>query len=241
MCIGKMHDDCVFNTAASSMKMFCRPVGAGHSAEQSMIMTPSSDLLLAFSLFALISSITPGPNNTMLLASGAAFGFRRTLPHMLGVTGGFFLMVLSIGLGFGALFRTFPGLHGWLRHLGAAYLVYLAWRIASASSAAPGEGRRGAGAPLGFLGAAAFQWVNPKAWTMAVAAVSTYMPQQGHLANVFVIAALFAAINLPCVGLWAGCGSLIRRVLDDPSRQRGFNRAMAVLLLASLYPMLGQA
>jgi threonine/homoserine/homoserine lactone efflux protein len=76
---------------------------------------------------------------------------------------------------------------------------------------------------------------------MAVAAVSTYMPQQGHLANVFVIAALFAAINLPCVGLWAGCGSLIRRVLDDPSRQRGFNRAMAVLLLASLYPMLGQA
>ncbi len=221
------------------MKMFCRPVGAGHSAEQSMIMTPSSDLLLAFSLFALISSITPGPNNTMLLASGAAFGFRRTLPHMLGVTGGFFLMVLSIGLGFGALFRTFPGLHDWLRYLGAAYLVYLAWRIAGASPAARDEGRRGA-QPLGFLGAAAFQWVNPKAWTMAVAAVSTYTPQQGYLLNVCVISALFAVINLPCVGLWAGCGSLIRRTLDDPARQRGFNRAMAVLLLASLYPMLGQ-
>lgn len=201
---------------------------------------PATDLLLAFSLFALISSITPGPNNTMLLASGAAFGFRRTLPHMLGVTGGFFLMVLSIGLGFGALFKALPGLQGWLRYLEAAYLVYLAWRVAGSSSVARVDGRRVAGEPLGFLGAAAFQWVNPKAWTMAVAAVGTYMPPPGYLASVLVISALFAVINLPCVSLWAGCGSLIRRWLDHPSRQRGFNRAMAVLLLASLYPMLNQ-
>lgn len=203
-------------------------------------MMLSTDLLLAFSAFALISSITPGPNNTMLLASGAAFGFRRTLPHMLGVTGGFFLMVLSIGLGFGALFRAFPGLYDWLRYLGAAYLIYLAWRIAR-SSPAPHEDRGGVGEPLGFLGAAAFQWVNPKAWTMAVAAVSAYTPQQGYLTGVVIISVLFAVINLPCVSLWAGCGSLIRQWLDDPARQRWFDRAMAVLLLASLYPMLTQA
>ncbi len=212
----------------------------GADRRQEWNMMPSTDLLLAFSLFALISSITPGPNNTMLLASGAAFGFRRTLPHMLGVTGGFFLMVLSIGLGFGALFRAFPGLYEWLRYLGAAYLVYLAWRIARSSPAARADGRRGAGAPLGFFGAAAFQWVNPKAWTMAVAAVSAYTPQQGYLTSVVIISVLFAVINLPCVSLWAGCGSLIRQWLDDPARRRWFDRAMAVLLLASLYPMLGQ-
>ncbi len=202
---------------------------------------PPTDLLLAFSLFALISSITPGPNNTMLLASGAAFGFRRTVPHMLGVTGGFFLMVLCIGMGFGALFRAFPDLYEWLRYLGAAYLVYLAWRIAGASPGVRGDGGCDAGRPLGFFGAAAFQWINPKAWTMAVAAVSAYAPPQGYLPGIFVISALFALINLPCVGLWAGCGSLIRRLLDDPARQRGFNRVMAVLLLVSLYPMLARA
>lgn len=212
----------------------------GANPDQERNMMPSTDLLLAFSLFALISSITPGPNNTMLLASGAAFGFRRTVPHMLGVTGGFFLMVLAIGLGFGALFKALPSLYDWLRFLGAAYLVYLAWRIAGSSPATGGEGLRSAGQPLGFFGAAAFQWVNPKAWTMAVAAVSIYMPQQGYLMGALVISVLFALINLPCVGLWAVCGSLIRRWLDDPARQRGFNRTMAVLLLASLYPMLSQ-
>ena len=101
-------------------------------------MMLSSDLLLAFSVFALVTSITPGPNNTMLLASGVAFGFRRTFPHLLGVTGGFFLMVLGIGLGFGALFARFPDLYDWLRYLGAAYLIYLAWRIAHSAPAASG-------------------------------------------------------------------------------------------------------
>lgn len=205
--------------------------------ERNMML--STDLLLAFSAYALITSITPGPNNTMLLASGVTFGFRRSLPHMLGVTGGFFLMVLLIGLGFGALFKAFPGLYDGLRYLGAVYLVYLAWRIARSAPAARDEDHRSAAEPLGFFGAAAFQWVNPKAWTMAVAAVSTYMPQQSYLTSVLVISVLYAAINLPCISLWVGCGSLIRRWLADPAWQRGFNRTMAVLLLASLYPMLG--
>ncbi|MDX3894151.1 LysE family translocator [Pusillimonas sp.] len=197
----------------------------------------SADLLLAFSLFALAASITPGPNNTMLLASGAAFGFRRTLPHMLGVASGFFLTVLSIGLGLGAVFRSFPELYVWLRYLGTAYLLYLAWRMAASTpSGSGGQGRIGAG-PLGFLDAAAFQWINPKSWTMAVAALSAYTPTDNHLAYVVILSSVWTLIVLPCVALWTGCGSLIRPVLDDPSRRRRFNRAMALLLVASLYPM----
>ncbi len=197
----------------------------------------SADLLLTFSLFALAASITPGPNNTMLLASGAAFGFRRTLPHMLGVASGFFLTVLSIGLGLGAVFRSFPEVYAWLRYLGTAYLLYLAWKMTRpAPSHKSGPGRIGAG-PLGFLDALAFQWVNPKSWTMAVAALSAYTPTENHLAYVVVLSSVWTLIVLPCVALWTGCGSLIRRVLDDPARQCRFNRIMALLLVASLYPM----
>jgi len=199
-------------------------------------MTLSANLLLSFSLFALISSITPGPNNTMLLASGVAFGFRRTLPHMLGVTAGFFLMVASIGLGLGAAFDAFPSLYPWMRCLGAGYLLYLAWKIARSASAATGE-RESGGEPLRFLDAAAFQWVNPKSWTMSVAALSTYTPPERGLFSVVLIALLWALITLPCVVLWTGCGSLIRRTLDDPARRRRLNQAMALLLVASLYPM----
>lgn len=201
-------------------------------------MSPPADLLLAFSLFALVSSITPGPNNTMLLASGVAFGFRRSLPHMLGVTGGFFIMVLLVGLGLGAVFQAVPGLYTILRYAGAAYLLYLAWNISRPVAASRTHEAAGHARPLGFLGAAAFQWVNPKAWTMAVAAVTTYAPQDDYVAGVMLISALFALINLPCVGLWAGCGSLLRPVLDDPARQRRVNLVMALLLLTSLYPML---
>src|SRR5690606_16983254 len=159
----------------------------------------SADLLLTFSLFALAASITPGPNNTMLLASGAAFGFRRTLPHMLGVAGGFFLTVLSIGLGLGAVFRSFPDLYVWLRYLGTAYLLYLAWRLAASTpSGSGGQGRVGVG-PLGFLDAAAFQWVNPKSWTMAVAALSAYTPTDDHLGYVVILSSVWTLIVLPCV------------------------------------------
>lgn len=200
-----------------------------------------ADLLLAFSLFALVSSITPGPNNTMLLASGVAFGFRRSLPHMFGVTGGLFIMVLAVGLGLGAVFQTVPGLYAVLRYVGAAYLLYLAWNITRPVAVSPASEGAGHARPLGFLGAAAFQWVNPKAWTMAVAAVTTYAPREDYAASVMLISALFAIINLPCVGLWTGCGSLLRQVLDDPARQRRVNLAMALLLLASLYPMLADA
>jgi len=199
-------------------------------------MPLSIDLLLAFALFAFVTSVTPGPNNTMLLASGVNFGFRRTVPHILGISSGFLVLVLAVGLGLGAVFEAYPVLYRVLRYLGAAYLLYLAWNIARSgpvSQEIDGKGR-----PLGFWGAAAFQWVNPKAWVMALGAISTYTPLQGYFFNVVVIASLFALINAPSVGVWAGFGSVLRNVLRDPRWLRVFNYAMALLLVISLYPLL---
>lgn len=199
-------------------------------------MTLSLDLLLGFALFALVTSITPGPNNTMLLASGVNFGFNRTIPHMLGITCGFFVLVVAVGFGLGAVFQTYPLLYTVLRYVGAAYLLYLAWKIAHSgpvSDSAKGEAK-----PISYLGAAAFQWVNPKAWIMAIGAISTYTPMQGYFTNVIVIAAVFALINLPSVGVWAACGTLLRKVLKDRRWLRLFNWSMAALLVASLYPIL---
>ncbi|MVV47172.1 LysE family translocator [Pseudomonas sp. PB120] len=199
-------------------------------------MTLSFDLLLGFALFALVTSITPGPNNTMLLASGVNFGFNRTIPHMLGITCGFFVLVVAVGFGLGAVFKTYPVLYTVLRYVGAAYLLYLAWKIAHSGPVS--ESENGAGKPISYLGAAAFQWVNPKAWIMAIGAISTYTPMQGYFTNVIVIAAVFALINLPSVSVWAGCGTLLRNVLKDRRWLRLFNWGMAFLLVASLYPLL---
>ncbi|PNG34622.1 lysine transporter LysE [Pseudomonas protegens] len=199
-------------------------------------MTLSVDLLLAFALFALVTSITPGPNNTLLLASGVNFGFNRSIPHILGISCGFFVLVLAVGLGLGAVFEAYPLLYSVLRYVGAAYLLYLAWKIAR--SGPMSEEQQGQGQPLGYWGAAAFQWVNPKAWVMAVGAISTYTPLQGYFTNVLVIAAVFALINAPTVSLWAACGSLLRNVLRNPRWLRLFNLGMAGLLLISLAPLL---
>ncbi|WLI41694.1 LysE family translocator [Pseudomonas hefeiensis] len=199
-------------------------------------MTLSLDLLLGFALFALVTSITPGPNNTMLLASGVNFGFNRTIPHMLGITCGFFSLVLAVGLGLGAVFQTYPLLYTVLRYVGASYLLYLAWKIAHSGPVS--ESRPGDSTPISYWGPAAFQWVNPKAWIMAIGAISTYTPLQGYFFNVVVIAAVFALINLPSVSLWVVCGSLLRNLLRDRRWLRLFNWGMALLLVASLYPLL---
>ncbi|WP_109513096.1 LysE family translocator [Pseudomonas ovata] len=198
-------------------------------------MSLSFDLLLAFALFALVTSITPGPNNMMLLASGVNFGFRRTLPHMLGISTGFMVLVLAVGFGLGSLFQTWPLLYTLLRYIGGAYLLYLAWKIATSGPA--NEDDQPQGKPMSFMAAALFQWVNPKAWVMAIGAISTYTPMQGYFTNVLVIAAVFALINLPGVSIWAGFGSLLRNVLRDPRGLRIFNGVMALLLVLSLYPL----
>lgn len=199
-------------------------------------MLGSLDLFSAFVLFAFVSSITPGPNNTMLLASGVNFGVRRTIPHALGVSVGFMVMVLAVGFGLGEVFKAVPPLYTVLRYAGAAYLLYLAWKIATSgplSADAPGTRK-----PLGFWGAAAFQWVNPKAWIMAIGAITTYTPAQGYVMNVIVIAAVFALVNLPSVGVWVMFGSALRNLLREPRWLMVFNLVMAALLVISLYPLL---
>lgn len=194
----------------------------------------SLELLLAFALFAFVTSITPGPNNMMLLASGVNFGVRRSVPHMLGISIGFMVLVIAVGLGLGQLFEAWPPLYTALRYAGAAYLLYLAWKIARAGAPDGGESKA---KPFGFFQAAAFQWVNPKAWIMAIGAITTYTPQEHFFVNVVLIAALFALINCPSVGLWTIAGSLLRRWLERPAVLRAFNLGMALLLVASLYPI----
>lgn len=199
-------------------------------------MSFSVELLSAFVLFAFVASITPGPNNTMLLASGVNFGFRRTIPHTLGISFGLMLLVLAVGLGLGGVFKAVPMAYTVLRYVGAAYLLYLAWKVATSGPVSQQDSVQGK--PLGFWGAAAFQWVNPKAWVMAVGAITTYTPSQGYISNVFIIALVFAVINLPSVCVWAGCGSALRTVLTKPRWLMVFNVSMALLLVLSLYPIL---
>ncbi|MCC5971089.1 MAG: LysE family translocator [Pararhodobacter sp.] len=195
-------------------------------------MTP--DHLFALAAFAFVSSITPGPNNLMLLASGVNFGFRRTVPHMLGIGIGFTLMVLLVGLGLAGVFTAWPPARHILKILATGYMLWLAWKIAHA--AAP-EGAETGARPLTFLQAAAFQWVNPKAWTMALGAVALYAPGQ-EIAAVLWVAGVFGLINLPCVSSWTVLGLALKRALQNPARLRVFNYAMALLLVASLYPVL---
>ncbi|MFA7944006.1 LysE family translocator [Pseudomonas brenneri] len=198
-------------------------------------MLMSTSLLSAFALFAFVSSITPGPNNTMLLASGVNFGFRRSIPHALGISVGFMVLVISVGLGLGEVFKALPWAYTALRYIGAAYLLYLAWKIAN--SGAMSDDTHGKRKPMTFLAAAVFQWVNPKAWVMALGAITTYTPAEGYFTNVLVIAVVFAVVNLPSVCVWAGCGTGLRNVLREPRWLKLFNWSMAGLLVLSLYPM----
>jgi threonine/homoserine/homoserine lactone efflux protein len=192
------------------------------------------DLLLALVAFAFVTSLSPGPNNLMLMASGANFGFRRTIPHMLGVGLGFMLMVLLVGLGLSQVFDAYPLSYTVLNTVSLIYLLYLAWKIANA--AAPKEAN-GLGTPMSFLQAAAFQWVNPKAWAMALTSISLYAPDR-TMASMLMVALVFGAINLPCVSSWTVLGQQMRRVLTNPARLRLFNWTMAGLLIGSVLPVL---
>lgn len=195
----------------------------------------SYDLLLALVLFAFVSSITPGPNNLMLMASGANFGFRRSIPHMLGIGIGFTVMIVLVGIGLMQLFETYPILHDVLKIVSVLYMLWLAWKIAHA---APPKGKASSEAtPLTFLQAALFQWVNPKAWTMALTAISVYTPDQS-LMSVLMVAAAFGLVNLPCVSSWTIMGQQMARFLTSAARLRAFNWCMAALLVISLYPVL---
>jgi len=196
----------------------------------------SSEQLLALVVYALVTSITPGPNNFMLLASGVNFGFSRTIPHMLGIGAGFLLLLFAVGLGLGALLTAFPALHVALKIAGGAYLLYLAWKIAMSRSL---SGKNGNDArPMTFLEATAFQWVNPKAWMIAITGMAVYTDPANPMVSMLVVAVVFSAVNLPSVSTWAAFGSVLRGFLADPVRLKWFNIGMGILLAATLWPML---
>jgi threonine/homoserine/homoserine lactone efflux protein len=193
----------------------------------------SFELFWALLIFTFVMTFTPGPNTMMLLASGVNFGFRATVPHMTGITLGFGLMTLIVGMGLGEVFRLYPPLYTALGYAGAAYLLYLAWKIATTASV--GEGRSGS-RPMTFLQAAAFQWVNPKAWVMAITAITTYSIPNAHTFSVLLLTGMFMAMAVPGCSAWILFGTGLRRWLDDPTRLRVFNMTMAVLLVLSLVP-----
>lgn len=195
----------------------------------------SIEILFALVGFAFVSSITPGPNNLMLLASGTNFGFWRTLPHMLGIALGFCFLLLCTGFGLGQLLERAPILHTMLKVAGASYLVYLAWRIANSG---PVENAETVGRPMRFIEAAAFQWVNPKAWVMAIGSMTAYTNPSAYGLSVLLVAIVFTSVNFPGIAVWCGMGLALRRFLSDPWRLKIFNRSMAVLLVVSLWPML---
>ncbi len=194
-------------------------------------MTP--DLLPALLSFAFVTSVTPGPNNLMLMASGANFGLRRTLPHMLGISAGFALLAGAAGLGLAGVLHTVPAALWALKVAAVGYMLWLAAQIARAG--APQPGRAGA-RPMTLVQAAAFQWVNPKAWAMALGAVTVYAPQ-GSPAQIALVALVFSLVNLPTIALWAWAGEALRGWLADPRRLRLFNLTMAAALVASLWPV----
>lgn len=194
------------------------------------------EILIALVGFAFASSVTPGPNNVMLMASGANYGLRRTVPHMLGISMGHAFMVFMVGVVLLGVFLAYPALNVILKVVSAAYMLWLAWKIANA---VPPEMKQVTGKPFTFLQAAAFQWVNPKAWFMATTAISAYAPQdRGLVLGSLMVAGIFAATNLPAVTIWAWIGVQLRRWLGTARRLRVFNITMALLLVASLWPVL---
>jgi len=197
------------------------------------------DLLTALAIFALITVITPGPNNLMLMASGTNFGFVRTIPHMLGIGFGFPLMVACVGLGVMQIFDLWPVSYLLLKAVSVVYLLWLAWKIANAAPPASAEARA-EGRPLTFLQSAAFQWVNPKAWSMALSAITLYAAGR-DLTAVLWVAGVYVGVSAISTTSWTILGQQLRRVLKSPARLRLFNRVMAVLLVATLIPVLWPA
>jgi threonine/homoserine/homoserine lactone efflux protein len=193
------------------------------------------DIIMALMLFAFASSISPGPNNLMLMSSGANFGFRKTLPHMFGVGFGFTLMVALVGIGIMQVFDLFPASYLILKWCSVIYLVYLSYKVAT--SAAPENKDTNKAKPFSFIQAVLFQWVNPKAWTMALTAIGIYAPER-DITSVMIVALVFGAVNLPSISVWVVLGLKIQKMLSSVKRLRIFNAVMATLLLASLYPVL---
>ena len=195
----------------------------------------SHSLLIAFVMFAIVMFFTPGPNNIMLLSSGLTYGFRRTVPHIAGITVGFAFMVGAVGVGLGAVFIAYPVLQTILKFLGVAYLVYLATIIAISEPVAPDQAN--ARGPMTFWGAAMFQWVNAKGWVMVIGTITAYAAIASFPWNIAIQVTLSLILGTLSCTLCALFGTALRPILTAPRAVRAFNILMALLLLASLYPV----
>jgi threonine/homoserine/homoserine lactone efflux protein len=195
----------------------------------------SHSLLIAFILFATVMYFTPGPNNIMLLSTAVTYGFRRSLPHIAGITIGFAFMIGAVGLGLGTIFIAYPVLQTILKYAGAAYLIYLAAAIAMSGPVKPGQdNRRG---PMTFWGAAMFQWINAKGWVMVIGTITTYAAIASFPWNITIQVAISLLLGVASCTVWALFGTALRPLLSSERTVRIFNIVMAVLLLASLYPV----
>jgi threonine/homoserine/homoserine lactone efflux protein len=194
-----------------------------------------AEMLLALVWIAIVASFTPGPNNLMVTTSGVNFGFVRTIPHMLGVEVGFLVLLAACAGGLGALFAGFPASRTGLKIAGALYMAWLAWKLANA--AGTGEDDPALAKPLSFLQAFAFQWVNPKAVIFALTVTALYL-RPGHATGDFaIVIAVFGVTTILSVATWTGFGVGLRALINEPRRARIFNVVMAVLLVASIVPM----
>ncbi|MET0100984.1 MAG: LysE family translocator [Sedimenticola sp.] len=194
----------------------------------------SYQLYTSFIAFTLVALVTPGPNSLMLLTSGVNYGFRRTIPHILGIVLGFALMIFLVGVGLMQIFDIYPVTYDFLKVFSIAYLLYLAWKIAVSTSHCEAEK---SAKPFTFLQAALFQWVNPKAWAIALAIISLYTPSR-DLVFISIIFISFVVMGLPVVSFWALLGKQMQHILTNPIRLRTFNISMAAILVASLYPVI---
>ena len=193
------------------------------------------DMFSALVAFAAAMAFTPGPNNIMVTASGVNFGFARTIPHILGITFGFFVLVSVCAAGLGAAFAAYPPLQVALKVAGALYLLWLAWKIATSAPASDDEPQ--VAEPISFWQAALFQWLNPKALVAALSGVALYVRPAHWVADFTVLQIVYTAATILAVATWTGFGVAPRRVLADPKHARIFNFAMALLLVASIVPM----
>lgn len=188
--------------------------------------------LLPLLLFTISSGLTPGPNNFMIMNSGMNFGLRRSLPHFLGICIGFPIMLLIVALGFGAVFIKYVWIKEALKIIGSIYMVYLAWQILQ-TSLSDGS-KRSVAKPFSFLQAAMFQWVNPKAWLMAIGAVSIFTIASGYFSNAAALSVIFFVMLLPCLGAWLVFGTVLQKILSQDKHRRMFNILMAISLVASI-------
>ena len=192
----------------------------------------TSEHALAFVVFAVVAAGTPGPSNVLLTATGAQVGILRGVPALLGVSIGMGVMMGTVALGLGTAFLGHPILVRTLNWLGGAFLLWLAWKIATAKGGDAAAARK----PVGFVGAAAFQWINPKSWLVCASAVGTYLAagSGSALAQAVAFGGLFTVASLPACFVWLAFGAAAQRILRTEQARRTFNVAMGALLAASV-------